>query len=705
MVVGVIATSVLAIAPMSAPSLAREVAVSATITASSSELGRDADAVVDGVGTSGADARGFDWVADGEEKGAWLKLTWAQPQRISRVVFTPGGEKHRIRSASLLFSDGSSVLVTFRDTSRLKAVVMKARDVTWVKITVAALFKGSTAAGLGELRVYQPGGAGTEVVSAGNDGAAISDSAQAAASSHAPGREADALTDGRRTEDGYSSNASWAAGANDHSAWVELSWVAPRELSSIQLYGAGGGHSSILSGTLLFGDGSSLPVGAVLNDKVHPTTIAFMPRDVSSVRFTVRAVGGPGVVGLSEFAAFERGTSPENENAAAGGNLLPENTFPVTCPSASPNTVASAQITVICPSTNSKVTSTARLRLATSGVAKIIAQVLPANGSLRSPAVTIVPRMDGRASAKVDVSTEARGPITIRLEGYRDAADSTPDSAVTVYLQLYHSDGPAASGVSESDEPPVGTTLAFREEFTSPVSATSTGADAKYAASKPTASGAGVFGEAAFADPASGFDNLTIVDRDYLRIAVVPTPLGTPTPVAGGLGYIGGSMASSRVGGSGFSAQYGYFEARMLFPAGDGTWPAFWMLPSNNLIKDQKVVAEIDAVESYGHDPKSNCQATHSYRNGVDTGISICGKRFDSVAEAMQWHVYAVDVKPSGITYLIDGEEVATAPPVPGDDDPLFFLVNLAMGGGWPIDMASVGGSAAVYVDWVRVYT
>jgi hypothetical protein len=248
-------------------------------------------------------------------------------------------------------------------------------------------------------------------------------------------------------------------------------------------------------------------------------------------------------------------------------------------------------------------------------------------------------------------------------------------------------------------------TLAFQEDFASPISATPTGIGAKYAASKPLADGAGAFGDAAFADPASGFGNVTTVDDTYLRIAVVPTPPNTSASIAGGMSYIGGSVASARVGGSGFSAQYGYFEARMLFPAGEGTWPAFWMLPSNNLVTEQKVVAEIDAVEGYGHNPMSNCQATHSYGDGADKGVSHCEQRFDSVAAALQWHVYAVDVKPSGITYYIDGKEVASAPSVAGDDDPLFFLVNLALGGGWPVDLSAVGGSAAVYVDWIRVYT
>jgi hypothetical protein len=34
----------------------------------------------------------------------------------------------------------------------------------------------------------------------------------------------------------------------------------------------------------------------------------------------------------------------------------------------------------------------------------------------------------------------------------------------------------------------------------------------------------------------------------------------------------------------------------------------------------------------------------------------------------------------------------------------MFFLVNLALGGGWPVKLGGVQDRAALYVDYVRVY-
>jgi hypothetical protein len=36
---------------------------------------------------------------------------------------------------------------------------------------------------------------------------------------------------------------------------------------------------------------------------------------------------------------------------------------------------------------------------------------------------------------------------------------------------------------------------------------------------------------------------------------------------------------------------------------------------------------------------------------------------------------------------------------------PFFFLINLATGGGWPVDLSRYGGIADMYVDYVRVYS
>ena len=142
----------------------------------------------------------------------------------------------------------------------------------------------------------------------------------------------------------------------------------------------------------------------------------------------------------------------------------------------------------------------------------------------------------------------------------------------------------------------------------------------------------------------------------------------------------------------------------MLAPAAPGTWPAFWMLPSDNLVAPTPTVAEIDAVELYGHEPTAACHSTHDYNSPHDDGVARCGTRFDSDRAALAWHTYGVSVLPTGITFYIDGHAVATAPQVDGGGAPMFFLVNLALGGGWPVDLSAVQDRAALYVDYVRVY-
>ena len=199
-------------------------------------------------------------------------------------------------------------------------------------------------------------------------------------------------------------------------------------------------------------------------------------------------------------------------------------------------------------------------------------------------------------------------------------------------------------------------------------------------------------------------DNVRVVDNRYLRIDVEPSPLGFADPQGWGRTHTGGLLASARPGGSGFSAQYGYFEARMLIPASPGTWPAFWMLPTANLIGPPPLTAEIDAMEHYGHDPQATCQSTHEYGDGRDTGVARCGQRFPTVHAALSWHTYGVSVTPTDITYFIDGKVVDTVPQVRGGGSPMFFMVNLALGGGWPLDLGSVQDRATLFVDYVRVY-
>ena len=73
---------------------------------------------------------------------------------------------------------------------------------------------------------------------------------------------------------------------------------------------------------------------------------------------------------------------------------------------------------------------------------------------------------------------------------------------------------------------------------------------------------------------------------------------------------------------------------------------------------------------------------------------------------ARHGHVYGARVTPDGtVTYYVDGTQVSRLHGLVDADQPFYFLLDLAMGGGWPEDLGATGGISDMYVDYVRVYT
>lgn len=158
---------------------------------------------------------------------------------------------------------------------------------------------------------------------------------------------------------------------------------------------------------------------------------------------------------------------------------------------------------------------------------------------------------------------------------------------------------------------------------------------------------------------------------------------------------------------------YGRFEIRAKLPAGRGTWPAIWMLPTvwslgDGLWPDN---GEIDIMEHVGHDAGTIHASLHSrlhqWRNNTQrTGTKVVP---DSTSA---FHTYILEWAPHEIRVLIDDVPILTAK----DDGrgweswpfnrPFYLILNLAVGGDW----GSVKGIDAeafpqrMEVDFVRVY-
>jgi hypothetical protein len=105
----------------------------------------------------------------------------------------------------------------------------------------------------------------------------------------------------------------WATVGQLGGAWVRLSWSQNFTIDRVNLFDRPNQGDHVLSGTLLFSDGSSVPVGALSNAGAG-NTIRFRPRSVSWVEFYVNSATGFNI-GLAEFEAYEALTPAQSNQA------------------------------------------------------------------------------------------------------------------------------------------------------------------------------------------------------------------------------------------------------------------------------------------------------------------------------------------------------------------------------------------------------
>ncbi|GAA3443122.1 glycoside hydrolase family 16 protein [Planomonospora venezuelensis] len=161
-----------------------------------------------------------------------------------------------------------------------------------------------------------------------------------------------------------------------------------------------------------------------------------------------------------------------------------------------------------------------------------------------------------------------------------------------------------------------------------------------------------------------------------------------------------------------FSQAYGRFEARIKVPAGQGVWPAFWMMGDDADRVGWPHNGEIDVMEVIGRHPGTVFGGMHGpgfpFSGVGGRAVLPGGARF-----ADDFHVFAVEWSPGKVTWLLDGRPYFTARRSglqAGSrwvfDHPFHLLLNVAVGGTWPGPPgARTRFPATMLVDYVRVYT
>jgi beta-glucanase (GH16 family) len=159
------------------------------------------------------------------------------------------------------------------------------------------------------------------------------------------------------------------------------------------------------------------------------------------------------------------------------------------------------------------------------------------------------------------------------------------------------------------------------------------------------------------------------------------------------------------------SAAPGRVEARIRIPAGQGLWPAFWMLGNDFATAGWPASGELDIMENKGSQPNTSSSAIHGPGYSGNTPFAHANTIGPGTL-ADDFHVYAVEWDASKARFYVDGTMHYSV--LRADiqrygasilDKPYFVILNLAVGGNFDGDPKALGiFPATMLVDYVRVY-
>lgn len=335
-----------------------------------------------------------------------------------------------------------------------------------------------------------------------------------------------------------------------------------------------------------------------------------------------------------------------------------------------------------------------------------------------SKVATVALDAKGNGSFVFPADTYPHGPVTVRISGSNDGLWDN------CYLQLYNKGGVSWNEGIPKETPPgaEGMRLVYSDDFTGPLSISATDSHAKYYDHK-VPNGSQDFSSIPFTDYNSPNNPFAQVDT-YLRIRADMKKNSA------------GLISSENNDATGFSVTAPcYFECRFVGPTAKGTWPAFWLLSDYQIDakagKDMSKVGvdELDIIEAVGGEGPGEPNATgdpklgylyqitpHAWNQG-DAGNALATQAYKDMNNPADmnkhgipstWyqtlHTYGCKITDTDTIYYCDNIEMGRHKTLPvSKKAPFFFLINLATGGGWPVDISRYG-MVDMYVDFVRVY-
>jgi beta-glucanase (GH16 family) len=202
-------------------------------------------------------------------------------------------------------------------------------------------------------------------------------------------------------------------------------------------------------------------------------------------------------------------------------------------------------------------------------------------------------------------------------------------------------------------------------------------------------------------------DNVSLDGQGHLAIVARPAVLNVSC-------YYGPCRyTSAKITTRGkLAASPGRVEARIKLPAGQGLWPAFWMLGNDFPTVGWPASGELDIMENRGSAPSISSSAIHGPGYFGNTPFAHA-TTIPTAGATDGFHLYAVEWDAVGASFYVDG--IMHYQVLRSDiqrygtsilDKPYYIILNLAVGGNFDGDPASDSIlPATMLVDYVRVYT
>jgi beta-glucanase (GH16 family) len=160
---------------------------------------------------------------------------------------------------------------------------------------------------------------------------------------------------------------------------------------------------------------------------------------------------------------------------------------------------------------------------------------------------------------------------------------------------------------------------------------------------------------------------------------------------------------------SGNTFQYGYFEARMKWTGSTGAWPAFWLYSYQHSIDTDQCAhqaGEIDVMEGQGVEPNVFYGTVHSNTNGCSPSDDQNGNNWQPVGTNLttDFHTYGALWTSTSVTWYLDDKEIMSAPTYATDNQPMYLLLQMWIGGWSPEPDLTTPDFLHTEVDWVHVW-